>query len=177
VLGEDGFCIPRESVRIAWSIERPDDVPEDEKWVHVNLPEQTLVAYEGDRPIFATVITSGKEGYDTPTGTYRIGHKYVSIRMSGDDPVEGVYDVDEVPWTMYYHGGYALHGAYWHDGFGRVRSHGCTNIAPADARWLYRWTTPTVPRGWHGRREEGTWVHNTELEEPPLGELGSSSGS
>jgi hypothetical protein len=174
VLGEDGFCIPRESVRIAWSIERPDDVPEGEKWVHVNLTEQTLVAYEGDQPVFATVITSGKEGYDTPTGTYRVGHKYVSIRMSGDDPVEGVYDVDEVPWTMYYFGGYALHGAYWHDGFGRVRSHGCTNIAPADARWLYRWTTPTVPRGWHGRREEGTWVHNTELDEPPLGQLGAA---
>ncbi len=73
---------------------------------------------------------------------------------------------------MYYHHGYALHGAYWHDGFGRVRSHGCTNIAPADARWLYRWTTPTVPRGWHGRREEGSWVHNTGLDAPPLGELG-----
>jgi len=169
VLGVDGVCLPRESVRVAWGVARPPDVPEGEKWVHVNLSEQTLVAYEGDLPVFATVITSGKEGYDTPTGTYRIRHKYVSIRMSGDDPVEGVYDVDEVPWTMYYNGGYALHGAYWHDGFGRVRSHGCTNIAPADARWLYRWTTPGVPRGWHGRREEGTWVHNTEGGTAPLG--------
>ncbi|MBW2462972.1 MAG: L,D-transpeptidase [Deltaproteobacteria bacterium] len=169
VLTALGACIPRDSLRVVWAIDRPSGVPAGERWVHVNLSEQTLVAYEGDRALFATVITSGKAGYDTPEGTYRIQHKYLSIRMSGDDPVEGVYDVDEVPWTMYYHRGYALHGAYWHDGFGRVRSHGCTNIAPADARWLYRWTTPHVPRGWHGRREEGTWVHNTTGGTAPLG--------
>lgn len=169
VLTVEGACLPRDSLRVAWAVERPSGVPAGERWVHVNLSEQTLVAYEGDRPIFATIIASGKEGYDTPEGTYRIQHKYLSIRMSGDDPVEGVYDVDEVPWTMYYHRGYALHGAYWHDAFGRVRSHGCTNIAPADARWLYRWTTPHVPRGWHGRREEGTWVHNTTGGTAPLG--------
>ncbi len=161
VLSADGVWVPREAVRVVTLTEPPDEVPEDAKWIHVNLDEQTIVAYEGETPVFASLVATGKEGYDTPSGTYRIRHKYVSITMRGDDPVEGVYDVAEVPWTMYYHRSYALHGAYWHDSFGNVRSHGCTNIAPADARFLFTWTTPQLPDGWHGVREDGTWVHFT----------------
>jgi hypothetical protein len=86
--------------------------------------------------------------------------------MRGEDPVDGPYEVEEVPWTMYYSGGYALHGAYWHDQFGRVRSHGCTNLAPADARWLLRWTDPPLPAGWHSirppTRDGGTRVYINE---------------
>jgi hypothetical protein len=63
---------------------------------------------------------------------------------------------------MYFEGSYALHGAFWHDRFGQVRSHGCVNLAPEDARWLFRWTTPLLPAGWHGvvapRPNIGTWV-------------------
>jgi len=161
VLSADGVWVPRDAVRVVSLTEPPADVPEGGKWIHVNLDEQTVVAYEGETPVFASLVATGKEGYDTPTGTYRIRHKYVSITMRGDDPVEGVYDVGEVPWTMYYHRSYALHGAYWHDSFGNVRSHGCTNIAPADARFLFTWTTPRLPDGWHGVREDGTWVHFT----------------
>lgn len=161
VLSADGVWVPREAVRVVTLTERPDEVPADGKWIHVNLDEQTIVAYRGDTPVFASLVATGKEGYDTPSGTYRIRHKYVSITMRGDDPVDGVYDVAEVPWTMYYQGSYALHGAYWHDSFGNVRSHGCTNIAPADARFLFTWTTPRLPDGWHGVRDDGTWVHLT----------------
>jgi hypothetical protein len=79
--------------------------------------------------------------------------------MDGSDPVDGDFEVEEVPWTMYYWGSFALHGAYWHDDFGQVRSHGCTNLAPADARWLFEWSSPSVPDGWHGyRNSRGTWV-------------------
>jgi hypothetical protein len=67
--------------------------------------------------------------------------------MSGDDPVDGPYDIGEVPWVMYYKDSFAVHGAYWHDVFGVTRSHGCTNLAPADARWLLLWT---VRQGGHG---------------------------
>ncbi len=152
------ISVARENVRIARLRAPHGDIRSGRRWVHVDLDQQVLVAYEGTTPVFATLIASGKEGYDTPAGVFRVRHKYISITMSGEDPVEGIYDVAEVPWTQYYHGSYALHGAYWHDAFGNVRSHGCTNIAPTDARFLFRWTTPQVPEGWHGVRDEGTWV-------------------
>jgi hypothetical protein len=59
-----------------------------------------------------------------------------------------VYSVANVPWAMYFHEAYALHGAYWHNGFGRARSHGCVNLAPKDARWLYEFIGPEMPPGW-----------------------------
>lgn len=158
VVDASGRAVPRDAVRVARAVERPEGVPEGERWVHVDLGEQILTAWEGDTPVFATMVSSGKEGYETPTGVFRVTQKYVSTTMRGDDPVDGVYDVGEVPWTLFYDGSYALHGAYWHDGFGETRSHGCTNIAPADARWLFSWSTPVLPEGWHGMRESGTWV-------------------
>jgi hypothetical protein len=165
-LGRDGLAMSAESVRVALAQPRPGEVGAQEKWITVDLSEQTLVAYEGDRAVFATLISSGKAGHDTPTGAFRIRHKHVSTTMRGDDPIDGPYEVEEVPWTMYYSGGYALHGAYWHDEFGRVRSHGCTNIAPADARWLLSWTDPPLPAGWHSIRRhddaDGTRVYITD---------------
>jgi lipoprotein-anchoring transpeptidase ErfK/SrfK len=162
VVSAKGYAVAREVVRLATPTDRPAEVKADEKWVHFNLPEQSMVAYEGDTPVFATLIASGKKGHDTPTGTHRLYLKYISDRMSGDDPKDGPYDIGEVPWVMYYKNSFAVHGAYWHDGFGKVRSHGCTNLAPADARWLYFWTEPTVPHGWHGQfAAKGTTFHFT----------------
>lgn len=155
--GADGLAVPRARLRLVERARRPSRVDDDEKWVHVNLSEQTLVAYEGDEPVYATLISSGKPGFTTPTGLYRTKRKYLSKTMRGS-PRDGTYHVEEVPWTLYYHRGWAVHGAYWHNTFGAVRSHGCTNLAPADARWLYHWATLEVPDGWHavvGRR--GTW--------------------
>ncbi|MGB5810291.1 MAG: L,D-transpeptidase [Polyangiales bacterium] len=162
VAGRDGV-VAREHVRIASKVSRPGDVPADAKWVHVDLSEQTLVAYEGDAPVYATVISSGKEGYEPPTGTFQVQQKFISTTMNATDPIDGFYEVEEVPWTLYYHGSYALHGAYWHTDFGKVRSHGCTNVAPVDARWLYYWSEPDVPPSWHAVRfrPETTWVYFT----------------
>jgi lipoprotein-anchoring transpeptidase ErfK/SrfK len=156
-------AVRREEVRVARQAKRPSGVPANAKWIHVDLGEQTLVAYEGDKPVYATVISSGKEGYEPPTGLYQVQQKYVSTTMNATDPIDGFYEVEEVPWTLYYHRGYALHGAYWHTDFGKVRSHGCTNIAPVDARWLYYWSEPEVPPAWHAVRfqPETTWVHFT----------------
>ncbi|TAK19003.1 MAG: L,D-transpeptidase, partial [Myxococcaceae bacterium] len=53
-------------------------------------------------------------------------------------------------WVMYFEGSFALHGAFWHNGFGAMRSHGCVNMSPPDARWFYHWTEPHVPSGWSG---------------------------
>lgn len=156
VESDEGALMQRSDIRLAERIAPPSDVTEDERWIHIDLDEQILVAYEGARPVYVTLVSTGKSGYETPAGTYRIRRKYVSRRMRGPDPETGSYDIAEVPWVMYYHRGYALHGAYWHDEFGKVRSHGCTNIPPQAARWLFQWTAPEVPAGWHGVFVAGT---------------------
>jgi hypothetical protein len=162
VAGAPG-AVRREGVRVARRAKRPSDVPANGRWIHVDLSEQTLIAYEGDEPVYATVISSGKEGYEPPTGLFEIQQKYISTTMNATDPKDGFYEVEEVPWTLYYDGSYALHGAYWHTDFGNVRSHGCTNIAPVDARWLFYWSDPEVPPAWHGVRfhPDTTWVYLT----------------
>jgi len=60
------------------------------------------------------------------------------------------FELRDVPYIQYFAAGYAIHGAYWHDVFGIPRSHGCVNLAPIDARLVFRWTDPPVPDGWHG---------------------------
>lgn len=164
VQGPDGIALPEAAVRVARRTERPADVPADSKWIHVDLAQQTLVAYEGDRPVYATLVSSGQEGFETPTGLYQVQRKYLTKTMRGKDP-DGYYEVQEVPWTMYYDGNYAIHGAYWHNNFGRTRSHGCTNVPPADARWLYYWTTLELPQGWHSMiHRRGTHFYFTDAE-------------
>jgi len=149
VVSNAGDVVRRSSVRLAERVDRPEGVTEDERWIHVDLSEQTLVAYEGDRPVFATTVSTGREGFETPTGIFRIKSKHVSTTMDdlhGDEP----YLIEDVPWTMYFEGNFALHAAFWHRSFGRVRSHGCVNLAPSDARWLFQWSGPSVPTSWHG---------------------------
>lgn len=130
---------------------RPAGVGPMEPWVDVDLTSQTLVAYEGDVPRFATLVSTGfaPEGSPlaTPTGTFRIRSKHDVVRMdnlehSGVEPY--AYDV---PLTQYFHEGKALHAALWHDQFGQPRSHGCINLAPRDAEWLFTFTSPTLPPG------------------------------
>jgi lipoprotein-anchoring transpeptidase ErfK/SrfK len=66
----------------------------------------------------------------------------------GPDAGDDRYSIDDVPWTQYFEGSIALHGAFWHDRFGLRRSHGCVNLAPLDARWLFAFTGPHLPQGW-----------------------------
>jgi len=70
--------------------------------------------------------------------------------MDGDVATDGPYSIEDVPWVMYFQGSYALHGAFWHNLFGSPRSHGCVNLSPLDARQLFFWVDPTLPKGWHG---------------------------
>ena len=69
--------------------------------------------------------------------------------MDGDHAVDGPYSIEDVPYVMYFQLAYAIHSAFWHDSFGRTRSHGCINASPADARWLFQWVTPELPKPWH----------------------------
>ncbi|MBN2714812.1 MAG: L,D-transpeptidase [Deltaproteobacteria bacterium] len=145
-----GQYLPQSAVGLASVVTPPEDIGETERWIDVNLTEQTLVAYEGHTPVFATLISSGREGFETPTGEFRIYNKHVSITMDDPDAGEESYSIEDVPWTQYFDEGYALHTAFWHDRFGKVRSHGCVNLSPADARRLFYWTGPLISDGVHG---------------------------
>ncbi len=127
-----------------------------EKWIDINITKQVLVAYEGTKPVYATLVASGESGLDDPEtskatkrGIFRIHTKYVSMTMDSD-VVGEEFELRDVPYVQYFEDGYALHGAYWHDKFGRPKSHGCVNLSPEDARRLFFWTEPQVPHGWHG---------------------------
>jgi hypothetical protein len=127
---------------------RPQGVGAAEKWIDVDLDHQTLVAYEGDLPVFSTLVSTGKIKWDTPTGVYRIEGKDAKSRMQDPGGLEDEWNVADVPWSMRFRKNFALHGTYWHDGFGRRRSHGCVNLSTTDAKRLYDWVTPDAPAGW-----------------------------
>lgn len=149
----------------------PDFAESGRVWVDVSVSEQSLVAYDGTRPAYVTLVSTGREGLadaegSTPTkrGTFPIWAKHVTATMSGDDDQEP-YEMRDVPWVQYFSGGYALHAAYWHDGFGAPRSHGCVNLSPVDARWLFHFTTPGVPMKWHGVMVRPTEASLVEVRE------------
>lgn len=131
---------------------------DDEPWVHVDLSSQTLVVYRGATPIYATLVSSGVEGHDTAEGEFTIRRKFVSDTMAdpGSDLGDDRYRIEDVPWTQYFDGSIALHGAFWHAQYGIVHSHGCVNLSPRDARYVFNHTWPEIPEGWHGVSTEGT---------------------
>jgi len=141
-----GGVVPRDAVRLASRRTRPSEVPADAFWVHVDVAEQTLTAYRGDAWVLSTLVTTGALQFPTPRGTYRVHQKTRSMTMEGDEPDN--YLVEEVEHVQFFNSGYALHSAYWHDHFGERGSHGCVNLAPADARFLFDWAPPTLPEGW-----------------------------
>lgn len=142
-----GF-LPAAQIR-RWSPPPPrGDARSDELWIDVDTGEQTLTVLVGAAPIFATLVSTGKPGDGTPSGLYRIGHKKAWDDMRSDPLAEEPYLVEAVPWVQYFHGDFALHAAYWHDLFGNRTSHGCINVAPRDALWLWGMTAPAVPAGW-----------------------------
>jgi hypothetical protein len=144
----DSGPLPRKALRIVTPHSPPPLIPRGAKWVFVDLEQQTLTAYEGETPVYATLISSGKDHNESEThaGLYRVEHKMVYSDMHGQplDP----YVVDRVPYVLYFHKNEALHGTYWHDRFGWPASHGCVNLALADAHWLFDWAPPRLPEAW-----------------------------
>lgn len=195
----------------------PAHAEKGQKWIDISLRQQTLVLYEGKRPVYATLVSTGRDrlgdpktSLATPRGSFRLTSKHIAAAMDseenssvsggtraqapppsgasaatvarlkaaeakgeklseddarrlanikkGRDPEYGItlrrgasdFELRDVPWIQYFAAGYALHGAYWHDVFGTPRSHGCVNLAPVDARYVFLWTDPPVPPGWHG---------------------------
>jgi lipoprotein-anchoring transpeptidase ErfK/SrfK len=110
-----------------------------EHWVEVNLSMQYLWAWEGDKIVNETYVSTGRPGFDTPTGTFYVLVKYLTDDMEGVINGE-YYNVPAVPWVQYFtNEGHALHGTYWHNNFGNVMSHGCVNLPLDFAEWLYYW--------------------------------------
>jgi lipoprotein-anchoring transpeptidase ErfK/SrfK len=195
----------------------PEAAAAGKKWLDISLLQQTLVLYEGKKPVYATLVSTGRDrlgdpekSLATPQGEFTIKSKHVAAAMDSEEnssvsggtraktvtyapdaeatkqrllaaekagtpldeddrrrllniqkgrhPEYGVtvrrgaaeFELRDVPWIQYFASGYALHGAYWHDVFGTPRSHGCVNLAPIDARYVFFWTSPDVPDGWHG---------------------------
>jgi hypothetical protein len=127
----------------------PPFLGKGERWIDVDVDTEILVAFEGDVAVYSTMVSTGAKDTPTETGVYRMWVKESEADMkglNGEDP----YSVATVPWTQFFspEKGLALHTAYWHDQFGIRRSHGCVNLAPRDARWLYFWSDPQVPPGW-----------------------------
>ena len=156
LVAKDGTLIPaHQSVVIKPFRQLPAWSADDIKWIDVSIPKQSLVAYEGVTPVYATLVSTGiggsadpKETHATVQGAFKIYEKHTTVTMDGHDTADS-FDLRDVPFVQYFNGSYALHAAYWHDDFGRLHSHGCVNMAPRDAAWLFRWTDPRVPEGWH----------------------------
>ncbi|MEM1167579.1 MAG: L,D-transpeptidase [Cyanobacteria bacterium P01_H01_bin.35] len=111
-----------------------------ERWISIDLSTQRLIAWEGNKAVYAVIVSTGKASTPTRLGTFKIYTKYRTTRMTGPG-----YDVPDVPYTMYYDGGMAIHGAYWHNRFGTPVSHGCTNVAVNHAKWLFDWASVGTP--------------------------------
>lgn len=129
-------------------LERPAETTQHPQWIDVDLGEQVVVAYVNDQPVYATLTSSGKEPNNTPRGNYPIWGKASAITMKSQQYDDSPYYVNRVPWVLFFQAHNALHGAYWHDRFGATKSHGCANLSPRDARYLFEWLQPTLPPGW-----------------------------
>jgi lipoprotein-anchoring transpeptidase ErfK/SrfK len=147
------FYVPASHFRLIQSEEiKPisPNVPSNMKKIEVHLPEQAMIAYEYGQPVFMARIASGARfsngDFSTPAGRYMTFHKRASRHMARGNLAANGYDLPGVPWNSYItEEGIAFHGTYWHNNFGRPRSHGCINLTPQAARWVYLWTMPNVP--------------------------------
>jgi hypothetical protein len=135
-------------------------------WIEASILGGWLLAYEGQKPVFATLISAGRGGparrgadailsAATPTGTFKINGKFATATMVSVS--EAIHSA--VPWAQNFSGPYAIHAAYWHNAWGELKSGGCINVSPIDARWLfYEFSEPRIPENWHGVR----WLPSLE---------------
>lgn len=128
------------------------DIPDIQKKIQVQLDNQLVFAYENDRQVFVTRAATGQAFrfgiYTTPTGLFMTYYKRPTRHMASGDITSDGYDLPGVPWVMYFtEAGLSLHGTFWHNDFGHPKSHGCVNLTPSAAKWLFRWSAPVVKPG------------------------------
>ena len=127
------------------------------KWIDVDTGDQMLRAFENDNLVMEFIVSTGPPNAPTVQGQFHIVRKYRAIDMSGPG-----YYVPAVPYAMFFHGGYAIHGAYWHNMFGQPSGHGCVNMKPEEAKKLFEWSDPALARKAHSAqattKNKGTLV-------------------
>ncbi len=156
-LKESDAVLPVQQAKPPWG----DTPPKGRAtWIEVAVTAGYLIAYEGDKPVFVTLISPGRGGYAkpgaddviehalTPTGTFPISGKFATATMVAP----GDFVHSDVPWTQNFSGPHALHTAYWHDSWGEFKSGGCVNLSPIDGKTMFEFTEPALPPGWHGVR-------------------------
>jgi lipoprotein-anchoring transpeptidase ErfK/SrfK len=114
----------------------PAGVEQGERWIEVNLTNQSVTAYEGKNLIRSFIVSTGTWIHPTVTGTYRIYVKYPYADMAGPG-----YYLPDVPNVMYFYKGYGIHGTYWHNNFGTPMSHGCVNFTISDSSWIFSFSS------------------------------------
>jgi hypothetical protein len=148
LIGPDEWIEQRQVGKVIPRTSPPEGVI-GSRWIEVNLYEQTLAVYENNQLVFATLIATGQEPFYTRPGVFPIYKKHESTPMQGAFEADrsDFYYLEDVPWTMYFDEARALHAAYWRTRFGFAQSHGCVNLSPGDAHWLFDWA------------QEGDWVY------------------
>ncbi len=137
--------------------EPPEEIGQNEFWVEIDLYEQTFAAYEGERMVYASLVSSGLNRWPTYEGLFQVWDRLLQTKMSGAEGKVDYYFIEDVPYAMYFdrQNEIALHGAYWHDRYGFKHSHGCVNMPPRDAEWIYYWSDDAPNDLW-------VWVHTSE---------------
>ena len=148
MIGPDEWVEARHSA-LVYPMSAPPEGVVNGRWIEINLFEQTVAVYENNQLVFATLTSSGVDGWWTRPGLFQIFQKLESTRMTGSFEADrsDYYYLEDVPWTMYFDESRAFHGAYWHNQYGYERSHGCANLSPGDSQWLFNWA------------KEGDWVY------------------
>jgi hypothetical protein len=168
LVGPDEWVEQRLLARVVPAANSPRGV-DNGRWIEINLYEQTVAIYENNSLVYATLISTGLPGWWTRPGLFQIYVKLDADTMRGafEPDRADYYYLEDVPFTMYFDESRALHGAYWHNGYGYPRSHGCVNLAVGDAQWIYNWA------------QDGDWVyvHDPSGRTPEDPELYSAGGA
>jgi lipoprotein-anchoring transpeptidase ErfK/SrfK len=140
MVGPDEWVRQNVVDRVIINTTPPTGVPSN-RWIEINLFEQTIAVYDNNQLVFATLIASGLDPFWTRPGLFQIYEKLESTAMSGSFEADhsDAYYLEDVPWTMYFDERRAIHGAYWRANLGFVQSHGCVNMSIGDAQWIFDW--------------------------------------
>lgn len=142
------FEVETQQLRRVLPMSPPPGISADEHWIDIHLSEQVAIAYQGAKPIFAALVSTGIEG-STPPGSFYIYRKYLTQTMANLAGAASQYDFREVPHAQFFNGRIGLHAVLWHDKLGHAVSHGCVNLSPPAAEQFFSFTSPDLPIGWH----------------------------
>ena len=150
VILRDGHWLSASDVHLPRFVPPPEEVFAGEIFIDIDLREQMLIVYRGARPIFVTLVSTGRPNTPTREGVFPIWVKLAETDMSNlrDEEARSHYLMEGVPWAQFFDADIGLHAVYWHNDFGRARSNGCVNLAPRDAKRIFEMTRPSLPRGY-----------------------------